>query len=89
MSIQSVLIVLVCLVLVAFLFGFRITINPFKVTFADWLSFIGYILIVIGIIIIKGDIHGKAYQKGLNKGSEITFESFKSELLGEKEVNDK
>ena len=89
MSIQSILIVLVCLVLVAFLFGFRITINPFKVTFTDWLLFIAYTLIGIGIGIIKEDIHRKSYQEGLKKGSEITFEAFKSELLGEKEVNDK
>lgn len=80
MNIQNVLTILVSLLILALVNGFRVTINPFKVTFSDWHLFIASMLIISALIIYRTDIHSKAYKKGLEKGADIMWDTIKSEV---------
>lgn len=80
MNIQNTVIILVSLLILALVNGFRVTINPFKVTFSDWHLFIAWILFVSALIIYRTDIHSKAYKKGLEKGADMMWDMIKSEV---------
>lgn len=80
MNIQNTIIILVSLLILALINGFRITINPFKVTFSDWHLFVAWILFLTALIIYRTDIHSKAYKKGLEKGVDMMFDTIKREV---------
>ena len=59
-----------CVALVLYLFGFKVSFNPFKVSFDDWMYGLGVVLLWVGVSLI-----GLAkYSQGQNDCLDKTLE---------------
>lgn len=56
--------------LIAFVFGFTISFNPLRVSFPNYMSGIGWVLILVGLICVNAD----HYLRGKKAGREETIE---------------
>lgn len=54
--------------------GLRVTLHPFHISMPDWASSLGWLLVVIGAILISTNEHNRAYEAGVNKGMDTAIE---------------
>lgn len=52
----------------------RVTLHPFHISMPDWASSLGWLLVIIGAILISTNEHNKAYEEGVNKGMDTAIE---------------
>lgn len=62
--------------------GLHIETNPFRIRFESWLTLLGWVVIAVGVSLITAG----QYEKGLNRGTEITIETLEK-FANEKQQN--
>lgn len=62
--------------------GFHVTFHPFRISMPCWAGSLGWLLIIIGVILISINEHNRAYKEGVKKGSDMMLEMIQEKAEG-------
>lgn len=84
---KDLAIVIVLFIVMLFTVGdLKITFNPFTVKMPNYINLIGFVLLMIGFVIIRTNDHNKALKQGFDNGVEM-YEKAIKEIITEKTKN--